>query len=89
MGIGDGRFVLDQSAVSLLRGKGKSRSTLGKIASVAKSLVGYGNKASTPPAEASVVTAEPVDTTQTYVLKYDENGSNFDIADCCCPIPGD
>lgn len=89
LGIGDGRFVLDQSAVSLLRGKGKSRSTLGKIASVAKSLVGYGNKASTPPADASVVTAEPVDTTQTYVLKYDENGSNFDIADCCCPIPGD
>lgn len=30
-----------------------------------------------------------IDTKETYLLKYDENGSNFKIAECCCPIPGD
>lgn len=32
---------------------------------------------------------EEIDTKKTYILKHDENGSNFKIADCCCPIPGD
>ncbi|MBR5551053.1 MAG: bifunctional (p)ppGpp synthetase/guanosine-3',5'-bis(diphosphate) 3'-pyrophosphohydrolase [Muribaculaceae bacterium] len=34
---------------------------------------------------------EPVeiDTAVTYILKHDEHGANFKIADCCCPIPGD
>ena len=34
---------------------------------------------------------EPVeiDTAATYILKHDEHGANFKIADCCCPIPGD
>lgn len=26
---------------------------------------------------------------ETYELRYDENGANFKIADCCQPIPGD
>ena len=30
-----------------------------------------------------------IDTTATYILKHDEHGANFKIADCCCPIPGD
>ncbi len=30
-----------------------------------------------------------IDTKDTYILQYDDNGSNFKIADCCCPIPGD
>ena len=32
---------------------------------------------------------EQISTSDTYILKYDEKGSNFKIADCCCPIPGD
>ena len=34
---------------------------------------------------------EPVEinTSETYILKHDEHGANFKIADCCCPIPGD
>lgn len=32
---------------------------------------------------------EEIDTKKTYILKHNENGSNFKIADCCCPIPGD
>ncbi len=30
-----------------------------------------------------------INTKKTYILHHDENGSNFKIADCCCPIPGD
>lgn len=30
-----------------------------------------------------------INTKETYELIYDENGSNFKIAECCCPIPGD
>ena len=33
--------------------------------------------------------ATPINTKETYTLHYDDNGSNFKIADCCCPIPGD
>lgn len=91
LGLGDGRFVLDQNTMASLRGKTKNRTFgLGKIASVAKSLVGYGSK--TPPTidkDNVTAPAEPIDTSQTYVLRYDENGSNFEVADCCCPIPGD
>lgn len=32
---------------------------------------------------------EKINTSETYILKYNEHGSNFKIADCCCPIPGD
>lgn len=91
LGLGDGRFVLDQNTMASLRGKTKNRTFgFGKIASVAKSLVGYGSK--TPPTidkDNVTAPAEPIDTSQTYVLRYDENGSNFEVADCCCPIPGD
>lgn len=30
-----------------------------------------------------------INTKETYLLQYNETGSNFKIADCCCPIPGD
>ncbi len=30
-----------------------------------------------------------IDTKETYILQHNENGANFKIADCCCPIPGD
>lgn len=30
-----------------------------------------------------------IDTAATYILKHDDHGANFKIADCCCPIPGD
>ena len=33
--------------------------------------------------------AAPINTKETYVLRYDEHGANFKLADCCHPIPGD
>lgn len=35
------------------------------------------------------VTKTKINTKETYELHYDEKGSNFKIAECCCPIPGD
>ena len=32
---------------------------------------------------------QKINTKETYQLHYDENGSNFKLAECCCPIPGD
>lgn len=42
-------------------------------------------------AKKTAETQEPVeiDTAATYILKHDDHGANFKIADCCCPIPGD
>ncbi len=31
----------------------------------------------------------PVNMKETYVLRYDEHGANFTMADCCAPLPGD
>ncbi len=31
----------------------------------------------------------PINRKETYILRYDEHGSNFLLADCCNPIPGD
>ena len=33
--------------------------------------------------------AKKINTKETYVLHYDDNGANFKFAGCCCPIPGD
>lgn len=44
-------------------------------------------KTEDPASEAS--SRPKINTKETYVLHYDDNGSNFKIAECCCPIPGD
>lgn len=38
---------------------------------------------------ASATLPAKINTKETYMLHYDENGSNFRIAECCSPIPGD
>jgi len=48
----------------------------------------FRRKSSTKTSETEPSTKE-INTKETYILKHDENGSNFKIADCCCPIPGD
>lgn len=48
----------------------------------------FRRKISTKPSETEP-SAKEINTKETYILKHDENGSNFKIADCCCPIPGD
>ncbi len=42
-------------------------------------------------AEAQAETGTPtkIDTKKTFILRHDEHGSNFKLAGCCAPIPGD
>lgn len=50
------------------------------------------NRKSDSKAEAETAENTPkakINTKETYELSYDENSSNFRIAECCCPIPGD
>ena len=50
------------------------------------------NRKSDSKAEAEAAENTPkakINTKETYELSYDENSSNFRIAECCCPIPGD
>lgn len=51
-------------------------------------LIGMGDKDEPKPAEPAG--KQKVNTKETYILHYDENGAaNFRFADCCNPIPGD
>ncbi len=76
--LGNEEISLDESAVKAI--KQQSSSLLTKIFRLNKP------KESTKPVEKK---ATPINTKETYTLHYDDNGSNFKIADCCCPIPGD
>lgn len=100
--IGAGTIVLDQTtAESLRKPAKKSRGRMRKIFDATVSLIPGVNTRSDDEDEATAATPEPqpapelqpqapVDPKQTYVLRYDDKkGSNFIIADCCCPIPGD
>ena len=41
------------------------------------------------PEQTESVVKNKINTKETYELHYDEKGSNFKLAECCCPIPGD
>lgn len=60
--------------------KQESKSLLSKI---------FRRKQSAKDQKNSIDKKEAVNTKETYILEYTEDGSNFTIADCCCPIPGD
>ncbi len=95
--IGLGEIKLDESTVSSLRTPADKKRR-GPIRKIIDATVGFlpGVSKDDSPAKEEVQTQskeEPakrkIDTKQTYVLRYDEDDSNFKIADCCCPIPGD
>ena len=41
------------------------------------------------PEEKKKLNIDKIDKSKPYVLKEDEQGMNYTIANCCCPIPGD
>lgn len=49
----------------------------------------FGGKSKKPAAEETTESKEVIDTGQVYVLKNEEGVSNYTIASCCHPIPGD
>ena len=78
LALGNNEVVLDDNMAKLLT-RQESQSLLSKL---------FRRKQSSKKQEESQEVVE-INTTETYILKHDENGANFKIADCCCPIPGD
>ncbi|MGM9853860.1 MAG: RelA/SpoT family protein [Muribaculaceae bacterium] len=101
--VGNGDAVLDDSLATYLRGgkKDGDRKLLNRLLRSTFNIVTRNNKdkkaeteAAGQPAEAGAETAPAVkrpeiNTKETYILRYDEHGANFRLADCCNPIPGD
>ncbi len=72
-------ITLDENLAKSLT-KQDSQSLLSKI---------FRRKPSTKKEDTTKLSDAPIDTKETFILKHNENGANFKIADCCCPIPGD
>jgi GTP pyrophosphokinase len=95
--LGKGTIELNDEAAAHVSGNAHPHSTKRSLKKLLRStykLVTLGGKdkeVSEPTTEqpATDQPAQKINTKETYVLRYDEHGSNFKIADCCCPIPGD
>lgn len=77
LALGNNDITLDENLAKSIA-KQESQSILSKIFRRKPS-----NKGKTEESRPQIDTKEP------YILQYDDKGSNFKIADCCCPIPGD
>ena len=84
--IGAEEIVLGEFLVKTLKKKAESQSS-----GLFSKLLKFNLKSSTKSAETEAIKTEKpkINTKETYRLHYDENGSNFKYAECCCPIPGD
>ncbi len=85
--IGEQEIVLGDFLVKSLKKQVATQSSGGLFSKLLKF-----NRKTSPKAlpEAVADDKKPeINTKETYELRYDENGSNFKIAECCCPIPGD
>ena len=78
LALGNNEVVLDDNMAKQLT-RQDSQSLLSKL---------FRRKSSSKKQEETQEVVE-INTTETYILRHDESGSNFQIADCCCPIPGD
>lgn len=77
LALGNNDIVLNENLAKSIS-KQESKSILSKI---------FRRKSQKP--ESQEEEKEEINTHDTYTLRYDEDSSNFKIADCCCPIPGD
>lgn len=79
LALGKDEVTLDENLVKSIS-RQESQSLLSKI---------FRRKPSTDKEKEKEEKPTKINTKETYILQYDEHGSNFKIADCCCPIPGD
>lgn len=83
--LGNEEVVLNDYVVRTLRRQSEKTSP-----SFIKKIFKLGSKSADTAKVEPATSAKPaVNKKETYVLRYDENGANFKIADCCQPIPGD
>lgn len=81
--IGAQEIVLGEFLVKTLKKKADGQNSSGILSKLLKF-----NRKSVKP-EIEETTAQKINTKETYELREDENGANYKIAECCCPIPGD
>jgi GTP pyrophosphokinase len=95
--LGKGTIELNDEAAAHVSGNAHPHSTKRSLKKLLRSTyklvtLGGKDKEDSEPTTEQPATDQPaqkINTKETYVLRYDEHGSNFKIADCCCPIPGD
>ncbi len=95
--LGKGTLELNDEAAAHVSGNAHPHSTKRSLKKLLRSTyklvtLGGKDKEDSEPTTEQPATDQPaqkINTKETYVLRYDEHGSNFKIADCCCPIPGD
>lgn len=80
--LGNEEIILNDFVVKTLRKESS------KTKNLLLKLIGMGDK--DEPKVAEKPAKKKINTKETYILRYDENGAtNFKFADCCSPIPGD
>ena len=83
--LGNQEIVLNDYVVKTLRKKSSATKRL-----LSRFLWRKLDEEATPEEKKDATGKGDINTKETYVLKYDENGeSNFEFASCCNPIPGD
>lgn len=82
--IGAQEIVLGEFLVKSLKKQADSQSS-----GIFSKLLKFNRKSSSKAKTEETPDRQKINTKETYELHYDENGSNFKIAECCCPIPGD
>lgn len=82
--IGAQEIVLGEFLVKSLKKQADSQSS-----GLFSKLLKFNRKSSSKAKTEETPDRQKINTKETYELHYDENGSNFKIAECCCPIPGD
>jgi len=82
--VGNDEIALNEQ---LLKKKEQGNSLLNKL--LRNPFKGKGNSAPTPPAASTATSHAPIDTKAVYRLATHDGVSNYHIAECCHPIPGD
>ena len=90
--IGSGEIVLDDQVATYLRGGQTGERTLfSKFLQATRNVLTLNT--SKKDANDTIIETHrskpQINPKETYALRYDENGANFKIAECCQPIPGD
>ena len=91
--IGNDEITLDDHAASALTGgENSERRLFSKFLKATRNVLTLNTGKKYDNEQSGAVTAADkpkINTKETYILRSDENGANFKIADCCQPIPGD
>ena len=91
--IGIGEIRLDDRAATYLRDSSTTeRHLFSKFLKATRNVLTLNTRKDEPEkAEETAPEADKpkINPKETYILRYDEHGANFTIADCCQPIPGD